>query len=85
MTGGEIIALGLCVICIVAAIYGLDWVQRNHTEALGLDEPWGDVCELPGEMRPPVNIFKRGEGPEGTGGRVTRVRTRHSHHDGTGL
>jgi hypothetical protein len=79
--------LGIAGALVLGAWLIAKWLGRvGRPDLRAYDaSPWGEVPRIPEEMRPPVNIFRRGEGPEGTGGRVTRVRTRHSHHDGTGL
>lgn len=74
---GEIVSIAVCAVIVIAAIYGLDWVQRNHTEALDLEEtPWGDIVELPAAAK-------------GGGSRSAATGSHKGHgiarHDGTAL
>jgi hypothetical protein len=92
MHGGELFAESAAVIGLVVAGGWVVWIMRQARDNAVRDgswhTPWGDVSEIPPEMRPGRNVFGRGDSRESNdlaGNAINHERTPNQRPLGGGL
>ena len=94
MAGGEAFAILIMLCATGAGIAFLDFIGRNMTDAgierrrpvtTGDNTPWGDIVEIPAELKAAGGNRSRGDGAK----RAARTQGRTSHgshsHDGSAI